>query len=334
MKYKDYSVRDFIEDEYFQNWVFGNDKSIHSFWEEWVHHHPHKKSELEQARKLLQSIRFEQHTLSNADVSAIWKQIQDNTQERIESGEKKRNGYKVQISVAASFFLAIILAGTYYATHYSKKSFHTAFGETKRIALPDGSSVVLNANSTLTIDHSWNEVDPREVTLDGEAFFEVTHKHSSQAFRVHASEDVMVEVLGTTFNVYHRTQATKVVLNSGQIRLNLPKEAASGSIIMRPGEMIEYKSQKYNKKAVDPSHYNAWTSNKIILDHTSLQDMIQLIHDTYGLDVVVSNPALLKQTVSGSMPLGDSEVLLSQMAKAFQLHIERKGDQIKVSEIR
>ena len=123
---------------------------------------------------------------------------------------------------------------------------------------------------------------------------------------------------------------TKVVLNSGQIRLNLPTEQSPEMIVMKPGEMVEYKEQHYKKKAVNPLLYTAWTSNKIILDRTSLAEMVYMLKDSYGLDVKVSDSKLLQETVSGSMPLGDPEVLLTQMAKAFQLKIKKEGNVIIV----
>jgi ferric-dicitrate binding protein FerR (iron transport regulator) len=208
--------------------------------------------------------------------------------------------------------------------------YHTAYGETRSIVLPDGSSVVLNANSTLKVFSDWSKRPSREIWLDGEAFFSVVHKKNNQPFKVITGEGVTVEVLGTTFNVYNRTNGTKVVLNSGQIRLNLPTEQSPEMIVMKPGEMVEYKEQHYKKKAVNPLLYTAWTSNKIILDHTSLAEMVYMLKDSYGLDVKVSDSKLLQETVSGSMPLGDPEVLLTQMAKAFQLDIKKEGNVIIV----
>ena len=97
--------------------------------------------------------------------------------------------------------------------------------------------------------------------------------------------------------------------------------------------MVEYKEQHYKKKAVNPQLYTAWTDNKIILDHTSLLEMVHMLKDSYGLEVRVSDPSLMEQTVSGSMPLGDAEVLLQQMGKAFQLRIKKEGNVIQMEEI-
>ena len=213
------------------------------------------------------------------------------------------------------------------------KNYHTAYGETKTVVLPDGSSVVLNANSTLTLFSDWSKDPEREIWLDGEAFFSVIHKTDNKVFRVRTNDGVSVEVLGTTFNVYNRVNGTKVVLNSGQIRLSLPTTESSQKILMKPGEMVEYKEQHFKMKEVDPKLYTAWTDNKIILNHTKLSEMVYMLKDTYGLDVKVSDSALMEQTVSGSMPLGDAEVLLQQMAQAFQLRIRKEDNVIVMEEL-
>jgi transmembrane sensor len=61
--------------------------------------------------------------------------------------------------------------------------------------------------------------------------------------------------------------------------------------------------------------------------------MVNMLKDTYGLDVRVSDTVLMDQTVSGSMPLGNAEVLLQQMAKAFQLHIRKENNIIVMEEL-
>ena len=97
--------------------------------------------------------------------------------------------------------------------------------------------------------------------------------------------------------------------------------------------MVEYKEQHFRKKEVDPEMYTAWTDNKIILNKTRLSEMVNMLKDTYGLEVRVSDSRLLDQTVSGSMPLGDAEVLLQQMAKAFQLRIRKEDNVIMMEEL-
>src|SRR6185295_2594805 len=139
------------------------------------------------------------------------------------------------------------------------------------VVLPDRSTVILNANSHISFYKNWDQRPIREIWLDGEAYFSVVHKENHQPFRVSTAGGVAVEVLGTTFNVYHRAVETKVVLNSGKISLSFPFEAEEKKIVMNPGDLVEFKKDKYSKRVVDPRLYASWTDKKIILDQTSLR---------------------------------------------------------------
>ena len=332
MRYSEYTVNDFAMDEYFQSWVLDSgDESVGSFWEAWLLEHPEKRKVIVEAKKLLESVKFQRHELSGDEHTELWRRI--NSEVETHGSENKRTGLLWAYRGAAAL-MVFSLVGLFFLLTNNEPwlEYHTAYGETRSITLPDGSTVVLNANSTLTVFSNWNEEPTREIWLNGEAFFSVVHKINNQPFKVITGEGLTVEVLGTTFNVYNRTNGTKVVLNSGQIRLNLPTDQSPEMILMKPGEMVEYKGQHYNKKEVNPLLYTAWTSNKIMLDHTSLAEMVYMLKDSYGLDVKVSDSKLLNETVSGSMPLGDPEILLTQMAKAFQLKIKKEGNVIIVDE--
>ncbi len=332
MKYIDFSATDFAADEYFQSWIFNpEDESIRNYWALWLADNPGKRDEVMEARRILESIRFSHYTLATEDLTQLWNRIHsvENT-----SASKKtpaiKNWYKF---TAAALILVSISHAFYWSGSKPWKEYQTNYGETATLVLPDGSSVVLNANSKLTLLSEWKDDVSREIWLDGEAFFSVEHKANNQSFKVNTKEGVTVEVLGTTFNVYNRTNETKVVLNSGQIRLNLPIEDSPKKIMMKPGDMVEYKEKRYKKREVDPKLYSAWTSNKIILDRTSLGEMVNMLKDNYGLEVKVDDSSLLNETVSGSMPLGDAKILLEQMASAFQLRIKSENNIILIEEL-
>lgn len=208
----------------------------------------------------------------------------------------------------------------------------TGFGETRNIVLPDGSTVILNANSHLAFRDDIEEQSVREVQLDGEAYFSVVHTSDNKPFVVSTSGGVAVEVLGTSFNVYDRKK-TKIVLNSGKIRLSLPgAKEENEKIVMEPGEMVEYDENSYTKKTVDPKIYAAWTEKKIILDQTSLREMIEMAKNNYGVEISVESAAMLDQTVSGSMPVADAENFVKQVAKVFQLNVVDENGKFRFTE--
>lgn len=156
------------------------------------------------------------------------------------------------------------------------------------------------------------------------------HKINNQPFRVKTGSDIAIEVLGTTFNVYHRNQ-TKIVLSSGRIKLSLPTIEAAEKVFMKPGELVEYNEKRYIKRKVDPAVYSAWTEHNLVLNRTSLRDMIRMIKDNYGIDVEAKEN-LLNQTISGSMPVTNADNLLVQIAKAFQLKVVKQDNRVYMKE--
>lgn len=200
----------------------------------------------------------------------------------------------------------------------------TAFGETRHITLEDGTQVVLNANSTLRYDRE----DLREVWLDGEAYFRVTHTIEHDTFRVHTA-DLAVNVLGTAFNVHTRHEATSVVLNEGKVTLELTQSDDIGPLGMEPGERVSFsqKTKSLEKDYVDPQNYTAWTEGAILFDHTSLREIATLLEDTYGVRVVVADPQLLKKELSGQVDL-QLNIIITLLEKSFGLEITRQEDTI------
>jgi transmembrane sensor len=319
--YHTWSANDFVLDESFCNWVAGRDERAGQFWDQWLKEHPEKKSEIDQARSIIKSLSFNRYAMTSPEVADLWDRIRNFDKDA--SSTRSAGIRFLWLKVAAAI---LICAAVIYSVTRPQEpewiSYNTAFGETKSIVLPDGSTVTLNSNSILKFPGDWDHRTIREVWIEGEAFFSVIHKKSNQAFKVYTDDGVAVEVLGTTFNVFHRVKETKVVLNSGRISLSLSDN--DGKIIMKPGDMIEYKEKSYSKRTVNPSAYSSWTEKKVVLDHTSLRDMIDMLQNNYGVHVNVSSDELLNQTVSGSMPIGEASDMVKQVAVAFQLKVKKE----------
>jgi ferric-dicitrate binding protein FerR (iron transport regulator) len=324
--YARFSAKDFMMDEYFQSWVFDPGENTNSYWQSWLDENADKRTEVEEARTALLQLNFSAYHLPAEDVSQLWNRIR-----KTDAVPKRRASSKFLFlyGVAASLFI-LAVGSLFWVKPQTIIEHKTAFGQTKTILLPDSSTVILNSNSSLRLNSNWATSGMREVWLDGEAFFSVVHKVNNQPFKVKTGKEVDIEVLGTTFNVYHRNQ-TKIVLNSGRIQLSLPSETTDKKIVMKPGELVEYDEKKYVKRNVDPKMYTAWTEHNLVLNRTSLREMIQMISDNYGIEVEVKE-SLLDQTISGSMPVTGEMELLQQIAKAFRLKVVKEDDRIMMKE--
>jgi ferric-dicitrate binding protein FerR (iron transport regulator) len=191
----------------------------------------------------------------------------------------------------------------------------------------------LNANTRLKIPKYWNSKNAREVWLDGEAFFSVEKKPGAAdaRFVVHTS-DLVVEVLGTSFNVKERNDGTKVVLSMGKVQLNLADDLdTKEDILMQPGELIEFQKieNKLSKKEVNVDNYTAWRNNKLILDNTSMAEIARVMHEIYGVKVYFEDEQLQHIVLNGtSLPTDNQTALLTALSTTLNVSITRKQDKI------
>ena len=86
--------------------------------------------------------------------------------------------------------------------------------------LPDGSTVFLASNTSLEYHSDFKNT--RDIKLDGEAFFDVA-RDEGHPFKIETQYG-NVKVLGTSFNVNTKHNATKVSVNSGLVALENENE--------------------------------------------------------------------------------------------------------------
>lgn len=338
MHYHHFTVEDFVADPYFRKWVFDPDQDTQAFWSQWLKENQHKRAEVEEAKEILRSVRFNYYQASQQDFEEVWAEIQArrnrnkppisvNAHQQVNS----RSMHRLWLRVAASVGVVAILF--YLLTYpWNYETYVTAYGERKTIVLPDETEVVMNANSELKFDKHWKENQRREVWLKGEAYFHVNKVKSadkkSLLFLVHTGE-LEVEVLGTEFNVHSRRGETKVVLNSGKVKLNLEKQQ-KGEIYMEPGEMVEVsqKSRTIVRKQVKPEKYVAWRNNWLVFDGTTLAEVKAMLEDHYDYEVIIQGENLSQRMFTGHFPLDKIDLMLQALEVSLDIKVNRDHKKI------
>jgi transmembrane sensor len=271
-------------------------------------------------------------------------EIWDHTAKHIESaasGTNKKNAatkplrtFRAQWLYAAAAVSGIILLTFAFYWHKNLRIIEVAtdYGQMRNVILPDRSEVVLNGNSRISYRCSWDG-KPREIWLEGEAFFSVKHLKNDADFKVHLSEGKIIEVLGTEFNVTDRKRRSCVVLKSGSIKLHLSEE--TDDMLLKPGDLVEIKrkgskSNPVHKVVVNPEIYSAWTKGRWKLDGTSLKEILLELEEKYGIETLVEDDKLLEKRVSGSLPLGENNIdtLVEDIAHLFRLQVVRRNNKI------
>ncbi|AFD07662.1 FecR family protein [Solitalea canadensis] len=170
-----------------------------------------------------------------------------------------------------------------------------------KIVLSDGSIVWLNAGTTFTYPVEFSGKN-REVTLDGEAFFEVKH-NAQQPFLV-KTNGVAVEDLGTSFNIksYQKDSKVLTTLVSGKAKV-VSTTDASQSAMLSPGYQSAYyvSSGQIDVKAVEINPVIAWKEGKFVFEHQRLEDIMNDISRWYGLEIDFANEGLKKLEFNGTI---------------------------------
>jgi transmembrane sensor len=248
--------------------------------------------------------------------------------------------YRKLAALAAGLALVVTSGAVLWLQFYAKHTVKTAYGEVTIIKLPDNSKVTLNGNTTLQYENSWNSDAPREVWIEGEAYFDIAHINKDTTdimpgdrFIVH-SDDINIEVLGTTFDVKHRRNQTDVTLITGKVKVHVADKSSGGNqdIIMTPGDHVEYLSEKLvtKKKLQKLSQVTAWTQHEFIFANAHLKDIVKTLQDVHGYSVDVEDE-LKELKIEGEISVASVEELLSILSLTLDLEIEKDNKRIQIS---
>ncbi|HEY0743683.1 MAG TPA: FecR domain-containing protein [Chryseosolibacter sp.] len=254
--------------------------------------------------------------------------------DRIERHESQRGTVSIRpliYKVAASVTIVLAVSLWWFTSLNDLKEVRTAYGEHKTVMLPDNSQVILNGNSALKYSANWDATSAREVWLEGEGFFSVTHTVNHQKFIVHGSGELDVEVLGTKFNMKTRNDASEVMLTEGKVRLAMGDENNAKELFLKPGDLATVKNKDLSTRSVKHHNYTSWMNNKLVFDRTPLRDLATILYDTYGLTVTFENASLEERELSGEISSATADDILYAIAQTFDLNVERKGDAVTIS---
>lgn len=163
--------------------------------------------------------------------------------------------------------------------------------------LPDGSSVCLNAGSSLEYPVAFTR-ENRTVALVGEAFFDVVH-NEQKPFVVNFNQN-SVKVLGTRFDIkcYDDAENDQVTLVQGLVGVETPDEAC----VLQPGEqaVVSIEDNSLSKREVEVDDYIWWMGEKFHFHNTSIQEIASILSHWYGLPIIATVNS--DKTFSGEFP--------------------------------
>jgi len=223
-------------------------------------------------------------------------------------GKKKYWSISSPGKYAAACLLLITLGlwGYSYVTHPKKSGkkdivILSGKGAQKKLTLPDGSEIMLNVGSKLVISKDFGE-EYREVTLVGEAFFNVAKDHI-KPFIIHSGM-LKTRVVGTSFNInaYPDLEKIKIAVLTGKVKVSGTIAGRNKILAMgiTKGETLSfYKStQVSDLKKEDTDLITSWRLNKLYIDNATVQDIARQLERYYQIKVVYAGTADAKDRYS------------------------------------
>lgn len=196
-------------------------------------------------------------------------------------------------------------------------SYSTVVGQRLTVRLDDGSEVILGPASRIV-------ARGRDVTLEGEAFFRVVH-NAAQPFTVRSGNAVIRDV-GTEFSVHEDAAArVRVVVREGAVAVS----SARDSLLLSRGDVgvLENGRLAAQRGAATPEDL-AWTIGTLAFRDAPFDDVAADLKRWYGVEVRVSDTALLRRHFTGSFTNEPANRVFDVLALALGARAERRGDTI------
>lgn len=208
------------------------------------------------------------------------------------------------------------------------KAFTTKKGQRAVIRLADGTQVHLNVDSRLTLSAEAFATGPREVHLEGEAYFEVAGD-TGRPFIVH-SKGATAEVLGTAFDVkaYADDNEVQVAVTEGKVALRPVQHGGMrDTVLLQPHHLGVVAGQQVQAvhRGVDLSEQLAWKEGRLVFKDAPFRKVTQKLARWYDLRV---ESGVTPTEVDRLNATFDDESLgeaLRAVATALDLKYERDG---------
>lgn len=158
----------------------------------------------------------------------------------------------------------------------------------EKVLLADGSIVWLNKDATLSYPTKF-ENNKREVTLNGEAFFEVA-KDRKRPFTI-KMKTTNVTVLGTSFNIKEDSLQTLVSVKTGKVRVK--SKALNKSVVVVRNETASVNTTTIEHFKTKNKNYLAWKTGEFEFNNTSIQQVVKDINTFYETKLKIEDATTL-----------------------------------------
>lgn len=271
---------------------------------------------------------------SDVDVENEWRKLEGKTgfihPSAGQAGSSQRGSVvrmrpgRMFLRIAAAVIVLVMAGTVVYQLMLQDEMEYLAGNTVENIRLADGSTVILNRESALT----WGTKakDQRNVSLKGDAYFEVT-RDEAKPFVITAG-DVEVEVLGTAFYVDAREEHPfiDITVESGRVAVR----SVGTEIVLNAGEKAAFHKQAktlQQRENTDPN-FNSLKSGTLAFENSRLDKVADALNRHYHAQIVVEPSVQETCELTATFQDKSLDAIMQIMSSTIDIDIVRQNQQI------
>ena len=187
------------------------------------------------------------------------------------------------------------------------------------VELSDGTKITVNEGSTLVYRKEFKGTT-RNISLSGEAFFEVAHK-PEQPFVVKV-QDVTITVLGTSFNIKESAESVNVSVATGRVEV----KSEFGIEVLTAGEQVSVNLSKEELTKSENSESGTeqyWFSRKLSFQGVDMATVIKDLEEAYDVDIAVSDQNMLECKLQATFESQSIDEILEIIGLSQSFEVEK-----------
>lgn len=263
-------------------------------------------------------------TYSNIDEEAAWGRFQQRVSNQEEKTTKTIPLKNISwMRVAA--LLVLLVGGGLMFNYWVSGSMVELYADNTVLTktLPDGTTVTINKGSSLSYNSRFRG-DTRNVSLKGEAFFDVT-PNKNKPFII-TTDNASIKVVGTSFNVKSSSEVTEVIVETGIVEVSkkantvqlLPKQKAT---------VLNSKSEPVKEEVLDVL-YNYYRTKELVCNNTPLWRLVDVLNDVYGSNITIANTAAKDMAITTTFKNESLDYILNTISSTLNVQVEKNGNLI------
>lgn len=272
--------------------------------------------------------------VSSEKIAALKKEID----ERNSRKQWTRHYYMKRITAAAAAILIPLLIVSIYllyneipAKAASDMIVSVGKGERVSIVLPDGTRASLNSETTLSYNVNDFNKKARQISLDGEGYFQVA-KNKKIPFVIKTS-DLGVEVLGTTFNLLARNEDESIEVSLIEGKVQLTSTATNENVVLYPNQkaVLDKKTGKIDIFSTDVTLSTAWRRGELVFNSTPISKVFREIERNFGVTIQMENRGnSLDDLFTGTFSTGNLNETMNILKMHYLFNYSIDGKTVRI----